>query len=130
MLNRQFTSTLLEIVAIDERNEPKFDFLGFLALSIPTEKSWAIAVPVLLKEPVFIPLGCLSTVSEISKWCNMAWIFSNSQGDFLVSFLCQFFHLVLFILSFWNSYWITVGLLRPIPLFILIIFSVLGIFVF
>lgn len=81
-------------------------------------------------EPVFIPLGCLSTVSEISKWCNMAWIFSNSQGDFLVSFICQFFHLVLFILSFWNSYWITAGLLRPIPLFILIIFSVLGIFVF
>lgn len=81
-------------------------------------------------EPVFIPLGCLSTVSDISKWCNMGWIFPNSQGNFLVSFLCQFFHLVLFILSFWNSYWIAVGLLRPIPLFILIIFSFLGIFVF
>lgn len=34
----------------------------------------------------------LFTISEISKWCNLVWIFSNSQGNFLVSFLCQFFH--------------------------------------
>lgn len=94
------------------------------------EKPWAIAIPVLLNRTCFYTLGCLPTVSEISKWCNTARIFSNSQGNFLVSFLCQFFHLVLFLLSFWNSYWITVGFLRPIPLFILIIFSFLGIFVF
>lgn len=81
-------------------------------------------------EPVFIPLGSLSTVSEISKWCNVVWIFSNSQGNFLVFFLCQFFHPVFFILSFWNAYWVKIGLPGLIPLFFLIISSFLGIFIF
>ena len=51
---REFLAlALLEIVAIEERNELKFDFLGFLALNIPTEKSWAIAIPVLLNRTCF-----------------------------------------------------------------------------